>query len=1482
MNNDAINKFLGVIRGEINDYDDSHDKVAECKIISANDDGTYNIALISDEKTIINNIVNGTPYSYRVGSSVYLYKVRNQIASSFLIGGTKFANALNRNTSSESSSGSGTTTVVSGTSTPTIVELKGYSGTPVVSLSVNGLVANVTVNNVASANYAARSNYAVFSGAASNYLPNGNIATALAGKQSTLTFDNAPISGSTNPVISGGIYDYAVANIGWENASLVSRKAGAATVLANQTSEQEAEASYSIVTANTQITAAATDSIPTAAAVYNFASQGKSINVNIPASGLYPLAASNTSTAGQVYLGMNVGTYINMADGSITSSAFHGNADSATTAKDYSAVGGIATQFARDNVAINNVNLSVSDATVTFTNAAGIAKSYTVNNVVNATTASQAVSYVAGGAIDLALKGKVYDVSWDSTQSNLYVYNQSWSDSPRSIASTEPQQEAQTAYSIVDDLSVQPGANSIPTALAVWNATLTASHINVSAPTQGNFSLVGVTGVSTQANLYTDSAVYFNYSTNSLWAGGIKLTGNTGTVTGVTASTNSTALVVQSNGSSTTPLITVNVASGYSIPTTGSQTNWNAAYAAAVTNKVSSIADVTNIPTAAAVYGYAVTNVAWDSSQTELQVTKAGTTTNVATVTPEQAVQTSYAVSVNIDTESAPTSAIPTVQAVKDYTPVNQGEGISVSNKTISLNVATTNTLGGIKVGYTGTTDRTYAVTLDSGNHAYVSVPWSSTTWRPINLNGTAFLTNSTSSGALGFAQGQAMALSGSSGVVTIAANTATASGFGVIKVGSSLTAPSGVLDINTAHSNTWTAPQAFNTNVTIGGNLTVTGTTTHVNVTDLNVDKALITLANGSEYARPLTVGAGLFVANCAGAGTNTNVALVFDSNGIAYVGRANLNTAGNVIVSDNPGLIPLLGRDVSSNFTTGHLLAWTSSNNKAVDAGVAVSSAVSSASTNVQLPTAKAVYDYAYAGFVSDVSWSSDGSSLNVTKGSSTASVASTTPEQAADTTYTILGTIPTSMSSETNQLPTAYAVYKFASQAGSLIVKNTDTSANYYLTLIKDASNTTTSQTVYDNSTVYVNTATNHMNIGTNTVVDSGNIGSYAVTKVTAGSGLTTTSASSTDGGSINAGTGTLYLTTVNATWATSGNSGNNFTVDRYGRVTSVSTTPYLTTQTWRGINVTNAGATTSVMGTGSAGTITFINGTDIALTAGTNSITIASTYALPLAANGTRGGIQIGYVQNGQNYPVALSSEKAYVSVPWTDHVYTGTAPVVVCASTNVISLAASGVTAGTYQGIAFDAYGRATSATAKNYVKTVAWTDTSLTALRVTQDDGTTSDIASTTPEKSADASYSIVTDIDANPSTTGLPTAAAVASYAASARHGTISITGDGTNATGTIGTATYLVNTGVGYVSGSFTAKATIARGSLGAISAATSLSSWVGASSRTYEGIGLSTNSSGNRDVSLRLVVDGNGTGILYSSAIKSGDVVQFKMYC
>lgn len=48
--------------------------------------------------------------------------------------------------------------------------------------------------------------------------------------------------------------------------------------------------------------------------------------------------------------------------------------------------------------------------------------------------------------------------------------------------------------------------------------------------------------------------------------------------------------------------------------------------------------------------------------------------------------------------------------------------------------------------------------------------------------------------------------------------------------------------------------------------------------------------------------------------------------------------------------------------------------------------------------------------------------------------------------------------------------------------------------------------------------------------------------------------------------------------------------------------------------------------------------------------------ANNYSLPLATASLRGGIQVGYVANGKNYPVQLSGEKAYVNVPWTDTTY----------------------------------------------------------------------------------------------------------------------------------------------------------------------------------------------------------------------------------
>lgn len=49
--------------------------------------------------------------------------------------------------------------------------------------------------------------------------------------------------------------------------------------------------------------------------------------------------------------------------------------------------------------------------------------------------------------------------------------------------------------------------------------------------------------------------------------------------------------------------------------------------------------------------------------------------------------------------------------------------------------------------------------------------------------------------------------------------------------------------------------------------------------------------------------------------------------------------------------------------------------------------------------------------------------------------------------------------------------------------------------------------------------------------------------------------------------------------------------------------------------------------------------------------------ANNYSLPTASSTIKGGIILGYSQNGKNYPVALDSNgKAYVNVPWIDTTY----------------------------------------------------------------------------------------------------------------------------------------------------------------------------------------------------------------------------------
>ena len=64
--------------------------------------------------------------------------------------------------------------------------------------------------------------------------------------------------------------------------------------------------------------------------------------------------------------------------------------------------------------------------------------------------------------------------------------------------------------------------------------------------------------------------------------------------------------------------------------------------------------------------------------------------------------------------------------STNDYTTEEKNKLAGLSNYT--LKAATAEALGGIKIGYSGTAERTYAVQLDTHSKAYVNVPWESDT----------------------------------------------------------------------------------------------------------------------------------------------------------------------------------------------------------------------------------------------------------------------------------------------------------------------------------------------------------------------------------------------------------------------------------------------------------------------------------------------------------------------------------------------------------------------------------------------------------------------------------------------------------------------------------------------------------------------------------------------------------------------------------
>lgn len=85
MNNEKTAKsMLDLIKELIKQQLDNKDQVALCQIASPGSDGRYNIYVVPDDANVIHNIPNKFGFDLNTGDYVYVYKVGNQFAQSFI------------------------------------------------------------------------------------------------------------------------------------------------------------------------------------------------------------------------------------------------------------------------------------------------------------------------------------------------------------------------------------------------------------------------------------------------------------------------------------------------------------------------------------------------------------------------------------------------------------------------------------------------------------------------------------------------------------------------------------------------------------------------------------------------------------------------------------------------------------------------------------------------------------------------------------------------------------------------------------------------------------------------------------------------------------------------------------------------------------------------------------------------------------------------------------------------------------------------------------------------------------------------------------------------------------------------------------------------------------------------------------------------------------------------------------------------------
>lgn len=80
------NQLVSLIRELVKDEIGKIDMTCPCVVQSINSDKTVNITIPPDDGTIIKNIVNASKYVFTSGDKAILYKIKNKLNNSFIIG----------------------------------------------------------------------------------------------------------------------------------------------------------------------------------------------------------------------------------------------------------------------------------------------------------------------------------------------------------------------------------------------------------------------------------------------------------------------------------------------------------------------------------------------------------------------------------------------------------------------------------------------------------------------------------------------------------------------------------------------------------------------------------------------------------------------------------------------------------------------------------------------------------------------------------------------------------------------------------------------------------------------------------------------------------------------------------------------------------------------------------------------------------------------------------------------------------------------------------------------------------------------------------------------------------------------------------------------------------------------------------------------------------------------------------------------------